>query len=105
MWRRRPRLLGALVAFLYAFALLSLLSAAGAVTLPPLPIIGGSGGNGLNDLAAAGQGFGQTPATVPTVHRTEPPLTATPLANCGPGSRPQPDVDGRVPAGSSSYQT
>jgi hypothetical protein len=65
-----------------------------------LPIVGGGSTNGLNDLGALGQGLGQTPARVPTVDRAEPPLTATPLAKCGPGSRPEPGVDGRVPAGS-----
>lgn len=77
-------------------AILSAMSVAGAVTLPTLPIIGGGGGNGLNDLAALGQGVGQTPARAPTVYRAEPPLVATPLAPCGPGSRPEPGVDGRV---------
>jgi hypothetical protein len=80
-------------------AVLGGLSAAGAITLPPLPIIGG-GGNGVNDLAALGQGTGQTPAKAPTVRRAEPPLLATPLARCGPGSKPEPGVDGRVPSGS-----
>ncbi|MDQ6835134.1 MAG: hypothetical protein M3016_03005 [Actinomycetota bacterium] len=83
----------------------SMLSVAGAVNvpLPPLPIPSGQGSNGLNDLGALGQGTGQTPAKAPIVHRAEPPLVATPLARCGPGSRPQPGVDGRVPAGSGDH--
>ena len=56
----------------------------------------------LNDLFAVGQGTGDTPAAVPVVTRPEPPFTATPLAPCGPGSRPEPGVDGRVPAGSAA---
>jgi hypothetical protein len=56
-------------------AILSILSATGAVALP---LIGTP--TGLNDLAAIGQGLGQTPATVPTAHRAEPPLVATPRA-------------------------
>jgi hypothetical protein len=76
-------------------AVLTGLSAAGAVTIPII----GSTDNGLNDLAAVGQGLGQKPAQVPTVDRPEPPLRATPLARCGPGSRPEPGVDGRVPEG------
>ncbi|MDX6659553.1 MAG: hypothetical protein QOJ55_375 [Solirubrobacteraceae bacterium] len=54
----------------------------------------------LNDLFAVGQGTGDAPTAAPVVHRAEPPFTATPLVPCGPGSRPQPGVDGRVPAGS-----
>jgi hypothetical protein len=54
----------------------------------------------LNDLLALGQGSGQTPDTVPTQRPPEPPQTATPLGDCGPGSQPEPGVDGRVPEGS-----
>jgi hypothetical protein len=56
----------------------------------------------LNDLFAVGQGTGDSPAAAPVVHRAEPPSGATPLVPCGPGSRPQPGVDGRVPAGSAT---
>ncbi len=73
---------------------LSILSAAGAVTLP---LIGGG-----NDLFAIGQGLGQTPAAAPTLQGPEPPLVATPRAQCGPGSRPEPGIQGRVPAGSAN---
>ena len=83
-------------AFALVAIVLSVMSAAGAVTLP---ILGGTS-NGVNDLAALGQGLGQTPATVPTVQRAEPPLVATPRAQCGPGSHPEPGIQGRVPAGS-----
>ena len=98
--RRRSRVLVALGALVAVWALLSVMSAAGAVTLPlPLPIAGG-GSNGSNDLAQLGPGMGQTPAKAPVQRNVEPPLTAAPLAHCGPGSRPEPGVDGRVPAGS-----
>src|SRR3954447_24284724 len=53
-----------------------------------------------NDLFAIGQGGGDTPDAVQVVKRAEPPFAPTPLASCGPGSHPQPGVDGRVPAGS-----
>jgi hypothetical protein len=99
---RRRRLTVALSAVAFAVTVLGVMSAAGAVSLPlpPLPIIGGTDTNGVNDLGALGQGTGQTPAKAPVVDRPEPPLTATPLSKCGPGSRPEPGVDGRVPSGS-----
>ena len=53
----------------------------------------------LNDLLALGQGGGQEPAKVATARRAEPPLVATPRAQCGPGSKPEPGIQGRVPAG------
>jgi hypothetical protein len=56
----------------------------------------------LNDLLALGQAGGQTPAGVAVQHNAEPPLEATPVVPCGPGSKPQPGVDGRVPAGSAT---
>ena len=79
--RWRTRVLAVLSAVSLTLAALGGLSAAGAITLPPLPIIGG--GNGVNDLAALGQGAGQTPAKAPSIRRAEPPLLATPLAGCG----------------------
>ena len=64
--------------------------AAKAIGLPP-PV---------NDLLALGQGLGQTPAKAPVVDRAEPPLSAQAPPRCGPGARPEPGIDGRVPAGS-----
>jgi len=94
MSRRRRRLVEIALGTIASVALvLSILTAAGAVTLPGL-----NGGD--NDLLALSQGAGQTPDKVPTVTRAEPPLVATQLAKCGPGSHPEPGVDGRVPAGS-----
>ncbi len=75
---------------------LSILSAAYALGLPPI----GVPPNDLNDLGALGQGAGQTPAQVATQHPPEPPLVATPQGQCGPGSHPEPGIQGRVPAGS-----
>src|SRR4051812_46100479 len=56
----------------------------------------------INDLAALGQGLGQTPDPVAIVKRAAPPLVATPRAKCGPGSKPEPGIQGRVPAGSAA---
>jgi hypothetical protein len=56
----------------------------------------------LNDLLALGQGGGQTPATVPVQKPPAPAMDATPRAKCGPGSKPEPDIQGRVPAGSAT---
>jgi hypothetical protein len=100
--RGRTRLLAGIGTLVAVAVVLSIMSAAGAVTLP-LPVgLGGSGGttNGSNDLGQIAAGMGQTPAKAPVQRNAEPPLTATPLAMCGPGSRPEPGVDGRVPQGS-----
>jgi hypothetical protein len=85
--RRRMRIFGALV--VVTVAVLGALSAAGAVTIPGL-------GGSSNDLGRLGPGLGQMPAKAPVAYRAEPPLRATPVAPCGPGSRPERSVDGRV---------
>lgn len=56
----------------------------------------------LNDLGALGQGTGQTPTILPKQRNAEPKLVATPRADCGPGSHPEPDIQGRVPDGSAA---
>ncbi|HEX4734008.1 MAG TPA: hypothetical protein VH247_06305 [Thermoleophilaceae bacterium] len=56
----------------------------------------------LNDLAALGQGFGDSPDTVPVQRPPAPPMDAVPRANCGPGSKREPSIQGRVPAGSAT---
>src|SRR5204863_1364756 len=56
----------------------------------------------LNDLLALGQGGGQTPNSVPVQKPAAPPMDAAPRANCGPGSKPEPSFQGRVPAGSAT---
>jgi hypothetical protein len=81
-----------------AVRVIPLLAATGAVTIVTAGAAGQLGA--LNDLFAVGQGSGDSPARAPVVHRAEPPSVATPLVPCAPGSRQQPDVDGRVPAGS-----
>jgi hypothetical protein len=94
--RRRRRLTVALTTFALVLIVTSILSVAGAINLP---IIGGLNG-GVNDLGTVGLGLGQTPTAVVTQHNDEPPLTATPAPTCGPNSKPEPGIDGRVPAGS-----
>jgi hypothetical protein len=54
----------------------------------------------LNDLFALGQGSGQTPDVLPTLRRAEPPFVPTPRAHCAAGTRTEPGIQGRVPAGS-----
>ncbi|MEA2170688.1 MAG: hypothetical protein QOF76_3988, partial [Solirubrobacteraceae bacterium] len=54
------------------------------------------------DLLALGEGTGQSPDTVVVQKNPEPPLTATPRAVCGPDSKPEPGVQGRVPAGAAT---
>jgi hypothetical protein len=55
-----------------------------------------------NDLFALGEGSGDTPDAAPIRKAPGPPISATPRAKCGPGSKPEPDVQGRVPAGSAT---
>src|SRR3954451_10333315 len=56
----------------------------------------------VGDLLALGFGQGETPVAVPTQRNAEPPLAATPQGHCGPGSKPEPGVQGRVPAGAAA---
>jgi hypothetical protein len=80
---------------------LALLVATCVLALSTAVALGQAPATPLNDLFALGQGGGETPADPATVEkRAEPPFVATPLAQCGPGSHPQPRIDGRVPAGS-----
>jgi hypothetical protein len=82
------------LALLAALTVLLLVPAAGMADGPFGP---------LNDLAALGQGEGQTPITVPLQKPPAPPMDAVPAAtNCAPGAKPQPSIDGRVPAGSAT---
>ena len=68
--------------------------------LPTLEALGALGP--LNDLLALGQGIGQQPAKATVQQNAEPPLVATPRAQCGPGSKPEPGIQGRVPAGAAT---
>jgi len=81
------------VALLAALAALVAAPAAGAQS-PVGPI---------NDLGTVLQGLG-TPITDVTIqHPAEPSYDATPApASCAPGAKPQPSIDGRVPAGSAT---
>src|SRR5947199_10670564 len=53
-----------------------------------------------NDLLALGQGGGDTPDQAPVRKAPSPTFDAVPRARCQPGSKPEPSVQGRVPAGS-----
>ena len=69
------------------------------LTLPALEASGALAP--LNDLLALGQGERpEAGRRSPTAQRAEPPLVATPRAHCGAGSKPEPGIQGRVPAGS-----
>jgi hypothetical protein len=70
------------------------------LALPPLAANGQL--QPLTDLLAIGQGGGEDIATATVQQNPEPPLTATPRAKCGAGSHPEPDLQGRVPAGSAT---
>ena len=59
-------------------------------------------GNPLNDLLALGQGSGQTPDKAPVQQPQAPPVEPVPRAHCGPGAKPEPDIQGRVPAGAAT---
>ena len=78
-------------------ALLIVLTLA-ALTIPALSASGQV--QPLNDLLSIGRAGGETPERVEEVRRAEPPFVATPRARCGPGSRREPGIQGRVPAGS-----
>lgn len=54
----------------------------------------------LNDLLSLGTGTGDTPDPAAIQKPPAPPIVSAPRANCGPGSKREPDVQGRVPAGS-----
>src|SRR5438270_4991482 len=85
---------GRLAATLAAMLAALVAAPAGAAAQSPLTPV-----PGLNDLFALGQGMGDTPAMAPVARRAEPPLEPAPQVPCGPGSRPEPGVQGRVPAG------
>jgi len=70
------------------------------VAVPPLVATGQLGP--LNDLLSLGHAGGQAPARMATVRRAEPPFEATPRANCLPGSRKEPGIQGRVPSGANA---
>src|SRR4051794_5011590 len=55
-----------------------------------------------NDLLALGQGGGDTPDQAPVVKAASPSFDAVPRAQCRSGSKPEPSVQGRVPAGAAA---
>src|SRR3954471_5190985 len=59
-------------------------------------------GNPLNDLLALGKGEGQQPQKATVQKPAAPPVEAVPRASCDGASRPEPDIQGRVPAGSAT---
>jgi hypothetical protein len=59
-------------------------------------------GNPLNDLLALGEGSGQSPDKAPIQEPPVPSMDAVPRAHCGAGSKPEPDIQGRVPAGAAT---
>jgi len=79
----------------YALAVAAALASGAPVAVAQLPALPG-------DPFAVGHGLGQDVTEVPVERRAEPPLDPTPQAPCGPGSRPEPSFQGRVPAGSAS---
>src|SRR6478752_5740792 len=81
---------------------LALLAAIAALMLTPVTALAAGPFGPLNDLAALGQGEGDSPMTVPVQKPPAPPMDAAPRANCGPGSKPEPSIQGRVPAGSAT---
>src|SRR3954453_3346389 len=81
---------------------LALLAALLAMLLTPAAGMAAGPFGPLNDLAALGQGGGQTPDAVPVQKPPAPPMDATPRAQCGQGSKPEPGIQGRVPAGSAT---
>jgi hypothetical protein len=52
-----------------------------------------------NDLLALGQGLGDDPDPAQIQKPAAPPIVPAQRAKCGPGSKPEPDIQGRVPAG------
>src|SRR2546421_5395465 len=55
-----------------------------------------------NDLFALSQGFGQNPDKAPVQMSADIPTNPVPRAHCAPGSRLEPGIQGRVPAGSAT---
>src|SRR3954454_8959814 len=55
-----------------------------------------------NDLLALGQGGGDTPDQAPVRKAPSPSFDAAPRPTCQAGSKPEPSVQGRVPAGAAT---
>jgi hypothetical protein len=74
----------------------------GALMLVAAPAANAQFPGQVGDLLALGFGDGETPVAVPAQHNAEPQLLATPRAQCGPGAKREPGIQGRVPAGSAT---
>jgi len=81
---------------------LGVVTAVAALLLTPVSAMADGPFGPLNDLLALGQGGGQTPNSAPVQKPAAPPIEPTPRAHCDPGSKPEPDIQGRVPAGSAT---
>jgi hypothetical protein len=56
----------------------------------------------LAGSSTVSQGFGQTPDKAPVQMSADIPTLPVPRAHCGPHSRPEPGIQGRVPGGSAA---
>jgi len=59
-------------------------------------------GNPLNDLLALGKGEGDKPAAATIQNPPAPPVEPAPRAQCDANAKPEPDIQGRVPAGTAT---
>ena len=75
---------------------------AAAIVAAALPATAHAQFGPLNDLLALGQAGGQTPAKARIQLNPEPPLAATPRADCDADDKQEPGIQGRVPAGSAA---
>ncbi len=73
---------------------------AGLLLLGTAPAAAQTGSINPNDLLALGEGVGDVPDPAPIQKAEGAPISVPPRAECGPGSKPEPDIQGRVPAGS-----
>src|SRR5437870_5201391 len=59
-------------------------------------------GNPLNDLLALGKAEGDKPALAEIQNPAAPPVAPVPRAQCDANAKPEPGIQGRVPAGSAT---
>lgn len=75
-----------------------LLLACSALALPAAPAAAHRGADLGEAAVEPGKAFASNQLEAALPAREEPPQTATPRARCGPGARPEPSIQGRVPA-------